>query len=151
MNIKRLLIALTCALPLFVAIPADAQTKPDYSNIDVSKLPEDQIRTQALKLKAAGFTLNDALEQAKLKGAPFSFSKRRKNSFSTQGNSLKIVRNSTMPDSSMRKANPQPTCPELCPSRSARSMSAAVSVIIVPPTVTATDTSFTTSILLAIG
>ena len=69
MNIKRLLIALTCALPLFVAIPADAQTKPDYSNIDVSKLPEDQIRTQALKLKAAGFTLNDALEQAKLKGA----------------------------------------------------------------------------------
>ena len=91
------------------------------------------------------------MASTRMKCAPFSFSKRRKNSFSTQGNSLKIVRNSTMPDSSMRKANPQPTCPELCPSRSARSMSAAVSVIIVPPTVTATDTSFTTSILLAIG
>lgn len=60
--------ALLAALMLVVATAAVAQ-EVDYSRIDVSKLPETQIKTYATKLSKSGMTLDDVLEQAKTRGA----------------------------------------------------------------------------------
>lgn len=60
--------ALLAALMLVVATTAAAQ-EVDYSRIDVSKLPETQIKTYATKLSKSGMTLDDVLAQAELRGA----------------------------------------------------------------------------------
>lgn len=60
--------ALLAALMLVVATATVAQ-EVDYSRIDVSKLPETQIKTYATKLSKSGLTLDDVLEQAKERGA----------------------------------------------------------------------------------
>lgn len=60
--------ALLAALVLVVSTAATGQ-EVDYSRIDVSKLPESQIKTYATKLSKSGMTLDDVVEQAKARGA----------------------------------------------------------------------------------
>lgn len=68
MKIRSFLIAITFSL--FAAIAAEAQSqKIDYSSVDVRSIPESQVKEQALKLKEAGYSLSDVLEQARERGA----------------------------------------------------------------------------------
>ncbi len=71
MKINFLFLSLAVALTLFSLHEVSAQTtqKTNYSSINVGSIPEEQIKTQALKLQKAGVTLDDALAQAKAKGA----------------------------------------------------------------------------------
>ncbi len=71
MKINFLSLSLAVALTLFSLHEVSAQTtqKTNYSSINVGSIPEEQIKTQALKLQKAGVTLDDALAQAKAKGA----------------------------------------------------------------------------------
>ncbi len=71
MKINFLSLSLAMALTLFSFQEVTAQTtqKNNYSSINVGNIPEEQIRTQALKLQKAGVSLDDALAQAKAKGA----------------------------------------------------------------------------------
>ncbi len=69
MKVKQLLLILATALLLAIPMATDAQSKANYTNIDVSKIPENQIRSQAMKLQKAGVTLDEAIAQAEAKGA----------------------------------------------------------------------------------
>lgn len=71
MKINFLSLSLAMALTLFSFQEVTAQTtqKNNYSSINVGSIPEEQIKTQALKLQKAGVSLDDALAQAKAKGA----------------------------------------------------------------------------------
>lgn len=71
-SLLSLTLAFTLSLLSFQEVAAQTaqkNSKVDYSSINVGSIPEDQIKTQALKLKKAGVSLDEALAQAKAKGA----------------------------------------------------------------------------------
>lgn len=69
MKAKRLFVALAALLTLEMATDMAAQNNIDYKTVDVSQIPEAQIRAQATKLQKAGVTLDEALDAAAQRGA----------------------------------------------------------------------------------